>query len=380
MHSNGHTTELNQSFGSKSVVAVGDLYQLPCVETSRRFEEQIYKSDLWPEFAFAELTESCRVMPGEVRFSQLLSRARLGYEYLTEDDKRLLTSRMCTRHCTQCNTAFDGEQQSSRAQCLHSSPILLKQFTDTERVTTRKYNKQTTENEHTRKHCPICADDVICTALVQKVDELNHYVLDQLDLSNKTVHTVYAVDTQDRRFVITNAKHREAIDKRLTNMKRSLTMYEGMLAILTINKDTLRNYVNGTVGIITKIHTDHNGDVKSLDFLPDDAHPGTKPLTLLPEESFAIKTAYEGVAYRTQFPLLPCSAVTVHRLQGATIDPPKRLHVLLNKEIFETGQGYVALSRVRSLSQLHIWALDFEAFKADSNVHNRTSFKSLTAN
>ena len=106
--SNGNTTELQHSFGSKSIIAVGDLYQLPCVQKSRRFTQQIYGSDLWPEFAFAELTESCRVLTGEVAFAEFLSRARKGYKHLIQSDHDMLKSRFCQHHCAVCNTQYPG--------------------------------------------------------------------------------------------------------------------------------------------------------------------------------------------------------------------------------------------------------------------------------
>ena len=59
-----------------------------------------------------------------------------------------------------------------------------------------------------------------------------------------------------------------------------------------------------------------------------------------------------GSATRMQFPLIPSHAVTVHRVQGATLDGD--VHVLLNSEFFAAGQAYTALSRARRMSQLHL--------------------------
>jgi len=40
---------------------------------------------------------------------------------------------------------------------------------------------------------------------------------------------------------------------------------------------------------------------------------------------------------RSQFPLIPAFAVTVHRVQGATLEGD--VHVLLNSEFFADGQA-----------------------------------------
>lgn len=94
------------SFGQKSVIAAGDLYQLPAVERLF-YEEQIYHSYMWSEFKLAELTEICRVRPEEVEFTALLSRARRGYKHFTPRDIELLRSRECKNHNTSCRCFKD---------------------------------------------------------------------------------------------------------------------------------------------------------------------------------------------------------------------------------------------------------------------------------
>ena len=55
----------------------------------------------------------------------------------------------------------------------------------------------------------------------------------------------------------------------------------------------------------------------------------------------------EGVTLqRTQLPLLPCWAATIHKVQGLSLDAAV---IDLGPKVFEDGMAYVALIRVRTL-------------------------------
>ena len=83
----------------------------------------------------------------------------------------------------------------------------------------------------------------------------------------------------------------------------------------------------------------------------------------------------------SQFPLRLAWAITVHKSQGMSLDEA----VVDLSEVFEFGQGYVALSRVRRLKGLHLLGWNERAFQvhpevlAEDNVFRASSEAALTA-
>lgn len=112
-------------------------------------------------------------------------------------------------------------------------------------------------------------------------------------------------------------------------------------------------FVNGTLGIVT--HCDSHGvTVRTV----------SDKIIDVPLASWVIEEDGKIKAEITQYPLRLAWAITVHKSQGMSLDAAE---VDLSRS-FEPGMGYVALSRIRSLSGLSLLGLNETALKVNEEV------------
>jgi ATP-dependent DNA helicase PIF1 len=67
----------------------------------------------------------------------------------------------------------------------------------------------------------------------------------------------------------------------------------------------------------------------------------------------------------SQIPLIHAWAMTIHKSQGATLDTAE---IDVGSNIFECGQTYVALSRVKSLEGLYLKSFDASKIRINKKV------------
>uniref|UniRef100_A0A8D0D7L8 ATP-dependent DNA helicase n=1 Tax=Sander lucioperca TaxID=283035 RepID=A0A8D0D7L8_SANLU len=113
----------------------------------------------------------------------------------------------------------------------------------------------------------------------------------------------------------------------------TLNVAEGVRVMLTRNIDVSQGLVNGSFSTLVRVISSEQNGVAHVTMLGLKMDDETK-----------------GVV-RRQFPVKLAFACTIHKVQGMT----RTSAVVSLKHIFEPGMAYVAVSRVTSLSGLHIW-------------------------
>lgn len=129
-----------------------------------------------------------------------------------------------------------------------------------------------------------------------------------------------------------------------------LELKEGAQVMFSRN-DMSKRWVNGTLGTVVSL-SDEVIDIKLDNGDIVDVTPVTWEKTTQKYDKKNRTMEKNVVGTFTQFPLKLAWAITIHKSQGATFD---RMQLdLANGGIFEFGQLYVALSRVKSLDGLFL--------------------------
>lgn len=142
------------------------------------------------------------------------------------------------------------------------------------------------------------------------------------------------------------------------NYMVSLQLKVGANVMLIQNQSIEDGLVNGSMGVITRIVEKTPltpREMVYVKFANGVEVPITRHSWMNDSETFGI----------SQFPLIPAYAITIHKIQGQTLD---KVCANIGSGIFECGQSYVALSRVRRLQDLYLTNFEENSIFSNSNV------------
>ena len=298
-------------FGGMSVIAVGDFYQLPPVRQSKPLcvydPENI---DLWREnFQMITLTEIMR-QKDDVAFAEMLNRIRVKdkSEELSESDRALL-SQAITEPAQRPADALHIFATNKQVGA-HNTEKLTKNYSNVTKIDADDYKKDPRNGKMTRQEQPF---------------------------------------------------------KGGTNeLPDTLQVAEGVRVMLTRNLDVSKGLVNGSFGTLIKVVTSEppgSAHVNMLGLQMDNETASGSADNLVYIERSEDNLKQKG-AVRRQFPIKLAFACTIHKVQGMT----RHSAVVSLKHIFEPGMAYVALSRVTSLSGLHLLDMDESKIYANTEI------------
>ena len=164
---------------------------------------------------------------------------------------------------------------------------------------------------------------------------------------------------------MTSAEIEYELDNMVNNSPctNTLRLKKGCAVMSTINLDMDNGICNGSQGIVIDIKKIDNQDIPVVQF----ANGITKNIHIHYWQSEDFPALAIG-----QYPLCLAWALTIHKIQGATLDMAE---IDIGQSIFEYGQTYVALSRVQSLNGLYLSAFQPQKVVANPIVH--TFYKSI---
>ncbi|MEI6316652.1 MAG: AAA family ATPase [bacterium] len=172
------------------------------------------------------------------------------------------------------------------------------------------------------------------------VDAINHIELQKLDGAEKE-------------FVMSGHGHDVLVDilKKSCLAPQQLRLKIGA-EVMFIKNNYDEGYVNGTRGVI--VGFDSRGE-------PIVEISSNKKRIIVSAKEWQIEENGKVKASITQYPLRLAWAITIHKSQGMSLDSAE---IDLSKT-FAYGMGYVALSRVRTLSGVRLVGFDKKALEVD---------------
>ena len=314
-------------FGGMQLVFSGDFFQLPPVGNSNDpgTEEFCFESVAWSS-AFAaniELTKLFRQR--DAVYGKILNEIREGR--LTKSSHRALL---------ECVGRHEGRDSAEGDPKVRDNDIM----TIPTLFPTRRKVESMNCTKFAELECTDRKDSIKYDLGVVPIEEIPN-------LSDKQVDTYNKYSTAQKKFELDYMKKNTMMCEEL-----ELKIGTQVMCIANISTDGPNPIVNGSQGIVMRFM----GGFPVVKF-----RGGFESVV---KQHVQISDVLSGIAI-SQIPLVHAWAISIHKSQGTTLEAAK---IDIGSSVFECGQTYVALSRVRDLSGLYLTEFNPQKIKVSKKV------------
>jgi ATP-dependent DNA helicase PIF1 len=311
-------------FGGLQVVFVGDFYQLPPIGTEGEpdTEKFCFESPLWNTVFKSENHIELKTMfrQKDPNYIDILMQIRKGA--IDEEKKKILYGYV--------NREYDAEKNNG---CVPTKLFAIRSKVDY--VNTQMFAKLT-GIQHVFEY-------------TIKMDCLSYLESGKI-IPPQIMQKCNSLTTTDKVF---------ELDQLLNNSQcnKILRLKKGAAVMCTINLDMDNGICNGSQGVIIDI-VEQGQTITPVVKFSNGIIRRISPHYWQSEE-------YPTLAVG-QLPLCLAWALTIHKIQGATLSMAE---IDIGQTIFEYGQTYVALSRIQSLDGLYLSAFEPDKIRANPIVN-----------
>lgn len=314
-------------FGGVQVLFLGDFFQLPPVETENEPDtaQFCFETLLWNRIFSMEnhiqLTKIFR--QNDPLYIEILMQIRKGY--LDEEKIKVLQSYV--------KREYDSEKNNG---CVPTKLFALRAKTDY--INSQMFSK-------------IQGKEYVMDAIVKT--DCKMMFNDEKAIKPEILFKCSQMTEQEKEYEIQNLFGTSTCSKIFRYKK-------GASVMCTVNLDMDNQICNGAQGIITDILEGGEGEGKYPTIMVKFSNGIVKGIG----PRFWQSEEYPTIAVG-QYPLMLAWALTIHKIQGATL---KLAEIDIGSSIFEYGQTYVALSRIQSLEGLYLSAFHPQKIRANPVV------------
>ena len=310
-------------FGGMQVIFTGDMFQLPPVESAGEADTAAFcfESPGWSSVFNMENHIVLKTMFRQTDpvYAQILGEVRTGN--ISEDNKRILQRYVGRTYLPQ-----------EHAGCIPPKLFPIRAKVDLVNATMFAKIKE-------KEFVFECDKRTNCKTMIEKDTPLSQEILEKsAELTEQDVEF-------EMQQLINN-----------TQCVQVLRLKKGAVVMCTINLDMDNGICNGSQGIVIDINEMGPKPVPVVRFY--------NGITRIIQPHYRQSEDYPTIALG-YIPLCLAWAITIHKIQGATLDMAE---IDIGGSVFEYGQTYVALSRIKTLNGLYLSSFHAQRIKANPNV------------